>query len=210
MGRNDVQSNFAMNTKCLFNLLCHQALLGTHSFSGIVNLLNCIDNGRALSHFGLAEKAQLSHVSPLKGKNEGKRAFRLTGSAQPEKIDVPSVDRILIVHSSHELNEMIVPPKHCFQPRIHRWFIYDWVFGLGETDIHFYSNNRGSFNYVIQIWLIAKTQFDPLLPKVNFGTFSSACSSIYHNLPLKHRQKRKMCVYIRARHRKLISLKPPW
>ena len=137
-----------------------------------------------------------SHVSPLKEKNEGKRAFRLTGSAQPEKIDVPSVDRILIVHSSHELNEMIVPPKHCFQPRIHRWFIYDWVFGLGETDIHFYSNNRGSFNYVIQIWLIAKTQFDPLLPKVNFGTFSSACTSIYHNLPLKHRQKRKMCVYM--------------
>ena len=99
-----------MNTKCLFNLLCHQALLGTHSFPGIVNLWNCIDNGIALSlsHFGLAEKAHLSHVSPLKEKNEGKRAFRLTGSAQPEKIDVPSVDRILTVHSSHELNVRIV------------------------------------------------------------------------------------------------------
>ena len=120
MGRNNVQSNFAMNTKCLFNLLCHEALLGTHSFSGIVNLLNCIDNGRALlslSHFGSAEKPPplLSCLTI-----EGKRAFRLTGSAQPEKIDVPSVDRILIVHSSHELNEMIVLPKHCFQPRIHR------------------------------------------------------------------------------------------
>ena len=72
MGRNDVQSNFAMNTKCLFNLLCHEALLGTHSFSGIVNLLNCIDNGRALlslSHFGSAEKPPpFSHVSPSKEK----------------------------------------------------------------------------------------------------------------------------------------------
>ena len=119
MGRNDVQSNFAMNTKCLFNLLCHEALLGTHSFSGIVNLLNCIDNGRALLSLSLwlSWKAPplLSCLTI-----EGKRAFRLTGSAQPEKIDVPSVDRILIVHSSHELNEMIVLPKHCFQPRIHR------------------------------------------------------------------------------------------
>ena len=41
------------------------------------------------------------------------------------------------------------------------------------------------------IWLIAKPQFDPLLPNVNFGTFSSARSGIYHNLPLNHRQKKE-------------------